>query len=119
MDAHGAHTGPLHTAKPVSPLCPALPAPSKARGVFGGANLELTPPLASRAGLIINDLFLIGLSCPLQGCSGIFGTEVSPSLEIFKPCLDKVLCSLLWVTLLLQGVGLGDPQRSLPTLTML
>jgi len=26
-----------------------------------------------------------------------------------------VLCSLLWVTLLGQGVGLGDPQRSLPT----
>ena len=39
----------------------------------------------------------------------------SPSLEIFKTCLDKVLCSLLWVTLLGQGVGLGDPQRSLPT----
>jgi len=39
----------------------------------------------------------------------------SPSLEIFKTCLDKVLCSLLWVTLLQQGVGLGDPQRSLPT----
>jgi len=30
-----------------------------------------------------------------------------------------VLCSLLWVTLLGQGVGLGDPQRSLPTPTML
>ena len=39
----------------------------------------------------------------------------SPSLEIFKPRLDKVLCPLLWVTLLGQGVGLGDPQRSLPT----
>ena len=39
----------------------------------------------------------------------------SPSLEIFQTCLDKVLCSLLWVTLLGQGVGLGDPQRSLPT----
>jgi len=39
----------------------------------------------------------------------------SPSLEIFKPCLDEVLCSLLWVTLLQQGVGLDDPQRSLPT----
>ena len=39
----------------------------------------------------------------------------SPSLEIFKTRLDKVLCSLLWVTLLWQGVGLGDPQRSLPT----
>ena len=39
----------------------------------------------------------------------------SPSLEIFKPCLDAVLCSLLWVTLLREGVGLDDPQRSLPT----
>jgi len=39
----------------------------------------------------------------------------SPSLEIFKTRLDKVLYSLLWVTLLRQGVGLGDPQRSLPT----
>ena len=26
----------------------------------------------------------------------------SPSLEIFKTCLDKVLCSLCWVTLLRQ-----------------
>jgi len=30
-----------------------------------------------------------------------------------------VLCSLLWVTLLGQGVGLGDPQRVLPTPTTL
>jgi len=43
----------------------------------------------------------------------------SPSLEIFQPRLDAVLCSLLWVTLLGQGVGLGDPQRSLPTPAML
>jgi len=43
----------------------------------------------------------------------------SPSLEIFQPWLDTVLCSLLWVTLLGQGVGLGDPQRALPTLTIL
>jgi len=43
----------------------------------------------------------------------------SPSLEIFQPRLDAVLCSLLWVTLLGQGVGLGDPQRPLPTLTIL
>ena len=43
----------------------------------------------------------------------------SPSLEIFQTHLDTVLCSLLWVTLLGQGVGLGDPQRSLPTPTML
>jgi len=43
----------------------------------------------------------------------------SPSLEIFKTHLDAVLCSLLWVTLLGQGVGLDDPQRSLPTPTIL
>ena len=43
----------------------------------------------------------------------------SPSLEIFKTRLDAVLCSLLWVTLLRHGVGLGDPQRSLPTPTIL
>ena len=43
----------------------------------------------------------------------------SPSLEIFKTRLDTVLCSLLWVTLLWQGGGLGDPQRSLPTLNIL
>jgi len=30
-----------------------------------------------------------------------------------------VLCSLLWVTLLRQGVGLGDPQRALPAPTIL
>jgi len=39
----------------------------------------------------------------------------SPSLEIFQTRLHAVLCSLLWVTLRGQGVGLGDPQRSLPT----
>jgi len=39
----------------------------------------------------------------------------SPSLEIFKTHLDAVLRSLLWVTLLGQGVGLGDPKRALPT----
>ena len=33
----------------------------------------------------------------------------STSLEIFKPCLDKVLCSLLWVTLLRQGGWTGCP----------
>ena len=43
----------------------------------------------------------------------------SPSLEIFQPRLATVLCPLLWVTLLGQGVGLGDPQRSLPTPTIL
>ena len=43
----------------------------------------------------------------------------SPSLEIFQTHLDVVLCSLLWVTLLGQGVGLGDPQRPLPAPTIL
>ena len=43
----------------------------------------------------------------------------SPSLEIFQPRLAAVLCSLLWVTLLGQGVGLCDPQRALPTPTTL
>jgi len=33
----------------------------------------------------------------------------SPSLEIFQPRLDAVLCPLLWVTLLGQGVGWGTP----------
>ncbi|XP_075294335.1 GPI alpha-1,6-mannosyltransferase 2 isoform X3 [Opisthocomus hoazin] len=42
------------------------------------------------------------------------GAVESPSLEIFQPRLAAVLCSLLWVTLLGQGVGLGDPQRALP-----
>jgi len=31
----------------------------------------------------------------------------SPSLEIFKTCLEAVLCCLLWVTLLWQGVWTG------------
>jgi len=43
----------------------------------------------------------------------------SPSLKIFKTHLDKVLCSLLWVTMLQQAIGLDDPQRSLPTPTIL
>ena len=43
----------------------------------------------------------------------------SPSLEIFQPHLAAVLCRLLWVTLLRQGVGLDDPERSLPTPTIL
>jgi len=42
------------------------------------------------------------------------GAGESP-LEIFKTHLAAVLCSLLWVTLLRQGFGLDDPQRSLPT----
>jgi len=43
------------------------------------------------------------------------GAVESPSLEIFQTHLNTVLCPLLWVTLLGQGVGLDDPQRSLPT----
>ena len=43
----------------------------------------------------------------------------SPSLETFKTHLDTGFESLLWVTLLRQGVGPGDPQRSLPTPAML
>lgn len=76
---HGprARTGPLRAAKPVPHPSPVLPARIKARGTFGGANLELTPPLAGKAGHVINDLFLIRLFCPLQPCAGIFGTEVS------------------------------------------
>jgi len=33
----------------------------------------------------------------------------SPSLGIFKICLDKVLCNLLLVTLLCRGIGQDDP----------
>ncbi|GAB0185316.1 translation initiation factor IF-2-like [Grus japonensis] len=43
----------------------------------------------------------------------------SPSLERFKTRLDVILCDLLWVILLYQGVGLDDLQRSLPTPTSL
>ncbi|PKU32451.1 hypothetical protein llap_17245 [Limosa lapponica baueri] len=43
----------------------------------------------------------------------------SPSLETFKPRLDTFLSRLLWVTLLWQGAGLDDLQRSLPTPTIL
>ena len=38
----------------------------------------------------------------------------SPSLETFKTRLDTFLCPLLWESLLKQGVGQGDLQRSLP-----
>jgi len=41
----------------------------------------------------------------------------SPSLEILKTHLDKVLCSLLQVTCFGRGFGVDDPQRSLPTPT--
>lgn len=39
----------------------------------------------------------------------------SPSLEILKTWLDVILCNLLQVNLLSQGVELDDLQRSLPT----
>lgn len=55
-----------------------LPPQCYRRGAgHGEANLELAPPLASKAGLVINGLFLIRLFCPSQPCSGIFGPEVS------------------------------------------
>jgi len=42
----------------------------------------------------------------------------SPSLEIFKTCLDAVLCNLFKVrTCFSSGVGLNDVQRSLLTPT--
>jgi len=45
----------------------------------------------------------------------------SPSLEILKSCLDMVLGNWLnkQVTLLEQGVGPGDLQRSLTTSTII
>jgi len=47
-----------------------------------------------------------------QAAQGGCGVSFSGDIQDH---LDAVLCSLLWVTLLWQGVGLGDPQRSLPT----
>lgn len=43
----------------------------------------------------------------------------SLSLQILKTHLGAILCNLLWVNSLSRELGLGDPQRSLPTLTML
>ena len=43
----------------------------------------------------------------------------SPSLEIFKACLDAYLGSLLWGTCFVRGVGPEDLSRSLPTPTFL
>lgn len=37
-----------------------------------------------------------------------------PSLEIFKSCLETMLCNVLWVALLEEGVGLDYLQKSLP-----
>ena len=47
-----------------------------------------------------------------RGCGVSFSGDIPAHL-------DTVLCSLLWVTLLGQGVGLGDPQRALSTPTIL
>lgn len=33
------------------------------------------------------------------------------SLEIFKRCFDKILVTLLWVSVLMQGLGQMDPER--------
>ena len=33
------------------------------------------------------------------------------SLEIFKRCFDKILVTLLWVSVLVQGLGQMDPER--------
>lgn len=43
----------------------------------------------------------------------------SPSLEIFKMCLDTVLGNLLWVSQLDQRFGVNDLYGPLPTLTIL
>lgn len=51
---------------------PSATGTEQSTGSVGGANLGLT----SKAGLIINDLFLIRLFGPLQPCSGIFSAEV-------------------------------------------
>jgi len=42
-----------------------------------------------------------------------------PSLEIFKTCLDEVLCTWYRWTIFSRGVGLDDPQRSLRIPTIL
>lgn len=42
-----------------------------------------------------------------------------PSLEILKICLDRIMCSLLYMNLLQHGIGLDDLQMSLPTPTIL
>jgi len=47
------------------------------------------------------------------------GVVESPSLEIFKTRLDAVLCSLFRWPCFGRRVGLDDPQRSLPTPTIL
>lgn len=50
-----------------------------------------------------------------EGCRALPRVVESLSLEIFKPCLNTILCNLLWVNLLEQGVGPDHLQRSLPT----
>ena len=45
--------------------------------------------------------------------------EESPSLEIFKTSLDKVLAACCMWLCFGRGFGLDDPQKSLPTPTIL
>lgn len=47
------------------------------------------------------------------------GVVESPPLKIFQSYLDMVLGNLFWVALLEQRVGPDDPQRFLPTSTIL
>jgi len=47
-----------------------------------------------------------------QAAQGGCGVSLSGNIQ---DLVGAVLCSLLWVTLLWQGVGVNDPQRSLPT----
>jgi len=81
-------------------------------GVLAGRALESLHARTLEGGVIFESA---RASCK----TGWVGAWQSPSLEIFQTRLDAVLCSLLWVTLLRQEVGLDDPQRSLPTPTIL
>lgn len=45
-------------------------------------------------------------------------TVEPPFLVIFKTQLDNVLINLILLTCFEQGVGLDDPQQSLPTSTI-
>lgn len=61
-------------------------------------------------------IWIWGKTCLLWGLQSTAQRVVeSLSLEIFKPCLNTILCNLLWVNLLEQGVGPDHLQRSLPT----
>jgi len=56
-------------------------------------------PLAVRA--VEEELLLVG-SRQVEACRIYLSGDILPFLEIFRTRLDKVLCSLLWVTLLRQ-----------------